>query len=375
MRGSDALFVLIASAIGCSSAVADKPSAPTSSRAPYEMAAPSPHAIEISVDPRPAREILESLSRPRFESSDVKVLEDLPAVRMAIGDSGRSAEIFERDFASAFDASARTAVFDFHTIRDRRERWKALLEALESRRAEIARVAARRAAALIPPDRPVRLRVEASVSFGLAGLADHLVGSGFDRREILIIDLARTLGDSEGESLDGQLSRVTRLIAGETYRQGWNLYRQSSPSWNHADPSLGEMDLLLRSVAESGPVWLFTIDENFFPLSVWLKEPMKRAIEDFNRRADRVAEAQGNLEARVEMTAEMRRPEFRRRLAGPAGAFLTDAVVQTLGLDAFQIAMAKGPRAFFEAYDRASQANRALIPLPKSVRERLNHVS
>ncbi|HKD19230.1 MAG TPA: hypothetical protein VKG23_15365, partial [Thermoanaerobaculia bacterium] len=49
--------------------------------------------------------------------------------------------------------------------------------------------------------------------------------------------------------------------------------------------------------------------------------------------------------------------------------FLSDGIVQVLGIAAFRTALSAGPRAFFEAYDRASQ-NRGsgLIPLSKTIR-------
>jgi hypothetical protein len=59
-------------------------------------------------------------------------------------------------------------------------------------------------------------------------------------------------------------------------------------------------------------------------------------------------------------------------VAAPAGAFLADGIVQTLGLDAYRTALAGGPRMFFEAYDRAAaQKGRALIPLAKVIRDDL----
>ena len=69
------------------------------------------HAIAIDV--RAAREILESLSRPHWDPQDAKLLEDLPAVHLAIQDSTRAPDVFERDFAAAFDETSRASVFDF----------------------------------------------------------------------------------------------------------------------------------------------------------------------------------------------------------------------------------------------------------------------
>ncbi len=366
------LLLLAALAGACASASGSKtPAAAPTQKAPYDAAPAAAHAIELEIDTRAAREILESLSRPRLDTQDPKLLEDLPAVRLAIQDSQRGPDVFERDFAAAFDETSRTSVFDFHTIRQERDRWRVLLDAVASREKDLVRLAARRAAALLPGDRAVSAKVQVYFSFGLAGLADHLVLANSGGRDILVVDLARALGESTGEPLDSQISRLARLAAGEAFRQAWAIYRRDSPSWRGTRPETAPIDLLLHSVAEAGPAALFAVDENFFPLSVWLKAPMKRTLEELNNRAERFAKAQESLETRVELTTELRRPEFVRQLAGPSGAFLADAVVQMSGLDALRAALQNGPRAFFRAYERAWQADKSLVPLTHAILERL----
>lgn len=366
-----ALLLLVALAGACASAPPGKtPAAAAAPRAPYDAAPAAAHAIELQVDVRAAREILESLSRPRPDPQDPKLLEDLPAVRLAIQDSQRAPEVFERDFAAAFDETSRAAVFDFRGVRQERERWRVLLEAVVSREKDLVKLAAQRAAALLPGDRAVSARVRIYFSFGIAGLADHLVQTT-GGQDIMVVDLARALGETTGEPLESQISRLARLAAGEAFRQAWAIYRRDSPAWRGGRTETAPIDLLLRSVAEAGPAALFAVDENFFPLSEWLKTPMKRTVEDLNRRAERFARAQENLEARVELTTELKRPEFARQVAGPSGAFLADAISQKSGLDALRAALQHGPRAFFQAYEKACQADKGLIPLTHAILERL----
>jgi hypothetical protein len=306
--------------------------------------------------------------------SDVKILEDQPAIHLSIEDSGRPAEVYERDFAAAFDEQSRAAVFDFRSIRQARDRWQALAGAVASRRDEIARLASRRAASLLPADRAVTANLRVYLIFGLAGLSDHLIVRRAEE-EVMVIDILRALGDSEGEPLDSQVSRLARLIAGAAFREAWDVYRSESAAWKGADASLGQLEPLLKAVAAAGPASLYAIDENFFPLFVWLKDPMRRAVDDFNRRAERLAESRENLERRLELVAEMRRPEFVRRVAGPDGAFLTDAVFQSSGIEELRASLARGPRAFFEAYDKAAQTNKDLIALAKPIRDQLHAAS
>jgi hypothetical protein len=371
MSGRLPLLLLLCA--GCVARTATPPdkAIPSASRAPYESAPTATHTVEVEVDGRAAREILATLARPHYEPADAKRLEDLPAVRLTIRDSGRTAESFERDLAAAFVEESRPAVFDFGPIRKGRERWGVLLEAIAARERELVRMASDRARALLPADRALSLRMKVFLSFGLAGLADHLLVTTPEGQEVMIVDLARALGEAEEEPVPAQLERVARLIAGEAFRRAWSDYRRGHPSWSRSPAALGPVAPLIRIVAEAGPVAIFFVDENFFPLSVWLKEPMKRNLDELNRTAERLITAEGDLDQRVTLAAEIQRPEFSRRLAGPAGAFLADGIFQVSGIDALRAALAGGPRAFFEAYDRAAQQDRNLLPLSREIRDRL----
>jgi hypothetical protein len=373
MRGRAALLFLAASAaLRCGSSAPPSAGPATAKyRAPYEAPPAGRHSIEIRVDSRAAHDLFAFLTRPAFDAEEAKAIEALPAVRLSVQDSGRTLETFDRDLAAAFDEQVRSGVFDLHPIRTGRARWEGLLAALPSREADLARMAAERAAALLPADRAVSARLQVLLSFGLAGLADHLVVVGSDGNEAMIVDLSRALGESASETVDNQIERLARLVAGEAFRQAWYNYRSESPAWAHRDPSLGELAPLLQQVTEQGPLSLFHVDENFFPLSVWLKEPMKRSIADLIRTAERLVESEKDLEKRMALMAEIQRPEFAQRVAGPAGAFLCDGIIQNSGLDAFRAALAGGPKAFFTAYDQAQRKSRDLIPLSPVIRERL----
>lgn len=363
------LLAALVTAAGCASAPPGA-TVPAQAQVPYATS-PSPHNLEIRVDSRAAREILAALSRPAYESADAATLQSLPAIRLAIQDASRNAEIFERDFAAAFGEQAKAAVFDFRGVRAERERWSKLLETISSGETELVRRAGESAATLLPDDRPISLQLQVLLSFGLGGLADHVLVPAEDGRYVMIVDLARALGDSTSEPPENQRSRLSRLIAGGAYRQAWSAYREGSPAWQKPDPRLGQIEPLLRVVAEAGPVALFSVDENFFPLSVWLKEPMKRNLGELNRMAELLSNPETDLDHRMNMTAEIRRPEFSRRLAGPSGAFLSDVIIQSDGVPAFRKALAAGPRAFFAAYDRAAESQRDLIALSRVIQERV----
>jgi hypothetical protein len=341
--------------------------------APYDAAPAAADTLSVRLDVTAAREILALLSRPRFDAEAAKALEELPAVRAAIKESNRPAEVFERDLGAAFDEQTRITMFDFRRIREDRGRWADLLAMIGTRQAELTRLATNRARALLPSDRPVTVGGTVFLTFGLPGRADHVAvpapeGSGW----AMVADLARLLTDAQSSPPAEQIKHLSRLMAAEVYRQAWAQYRAGSPAWQKRDPALGQIEPLLRLVAETGPAAIYSVDENFFPLSVWLKQPMKEDIDELNRVADRLSSAEGDLDARMEIAAEIQKPDFAASVAGPAGAFIADGIIQVLGLDAYRAALAGGPLAFFEAYDKASQQkSRGLVPLSKAIRERL----
>ena len=334
------------------------------------QAAAAPTAIEIRVDSRAARELLATLARSKWEPTDAKLLEDMPAIALAIRDSSRSTEVFERDLKAAYETETRVAVFDFRAVREARTRWEALLFAIAPREADLARMAQVKAAAQLPGDRPAGARLDVYLSFGVAGLADHVVARRPEGGEVMVVDLARALGDSEGEPLESRLGRLARLIAGEAFRQAWSVYRAGSPAWG-SHPELGHLEPLVRIVAEAGPVAVFSVDEAFFPLSTWLKDLQKKAMANLEHSSEEVVASETELEKRVEILSELKRPDFARRIAAPAGMFMADGIRQAAGPDGLKAALSGGPRSFFEAYDRASQKSKELVPLPKLIREKL----
>jgi hypothetical protein len=326
---------------------------------------------------RAAREILALLSEASFSSAAAKQLETLPAVELAIADSSRPPETFERDLAAAFDDQARVAIFDFRRIREGRSRWQDLLGLISSREAELTRMSSERARALIPPDRTISVTLPFYLTFGLASRADHIALPGAGGAEWgVVIDLSRALADTEASSPAEQIKQLARLMAAEAYQRAWAQYRADSPAWQKHDSALGQLEPLVRIVAEAGPVALYNVDENFFPLSVWLKGPMKTSIDELNRVADQLVSTEGELDQRMAIAGEIKKPEFVSGIAGPAGAFLADGIIQTHGIDAYRTALSQGPSAFFEAYDKAAdQQGKALIPLSKAIQDRLAGLS
>ena len=343
------------------------------SRAPYDGPPTQNVAVTVNLDLQAARDLLALLSAPQLDPERARALEALPAVQVAIRESRRPAEVFEKDLASAFDDKARPTVFDFHRIREESSRWKPLLETIAAREADLTKMASDRARALMPGDRPIAVTEAIFLTFGLPGRADHVaVPSPDGANWYVVVDLARALADEQGSAPSDQVKHLARLMAGEAYQRAWAEYRAGSAAWQKRDASLGQLEPLMRRVAESGPIALYSVDENFFPLAEWLRQPMRTSIDDLNRYADHLMAKGQDLDARMEIAAEIQKPEFTSNLAGPAGAFLSDGIVQGLGLDAYRAALAAGPRAFFEAYDRASQKKGSgLIPLAKPIREQL----
>src|SRR5262249_2322410 len=158
-------------------------------------------------------------------------------------------EVFERDLRAAFDTETRVAVFDFRSVRDARAKGEAFVSAIVPKEAERGRQAVARATAILPSDRRAGMRLDAYLSFGVPGLADHPGAKEPAGRTIWVVALARVLGESDAEPLASRVTRVARLMAGEAFRQAWHVYRVGSPAWNRPDPGLGQLEPLFRVVA------------------------------------------------------------------------------------------------------------------------------
>ena len=222
-----AVGALLLSAAGCATAPLPGPAPGGGSRAPYDAPPASKSEILVTLDLRAARSILAVLSNAHFEPAEGKLLESLPAVRLAIRDSSRPPETFERDLAAAFDEQTRIAMFDFRKIRDERARWDALLSTLSSREDELTLQASTRAAALLPADHPVRATAAIALTFGLPGRADHLVAPSEGSETVTVFDLARALSDDEASASNVQIEHLSRLMASEAYQR--RLGRSTAP--------------------------------------------------------------------------------------------------------------------------------------------------
>ena len=98
---------------------------------------------------------------------------------------------------------------------------------------------------------------------------------------------------------------------------------------------------------------------------------MQRSMNDLNRMGERLLEAENDLDIRIALTAEVKRPDFIRRVAAPAGAYMEDGILQVFGIDGLRSALAAGPLGFFQEYERATQQNRDLPLLAKAIVQRL----
>jgi hypothetical protein len=72
------------------------------------------------------------------------------------------------------------------------------------------------------------------------------------------------------------------------------------------------------------------------------------------------------------MQSEIKKLDFARRTAGPAGAFLADGILQSSGIEGLRTALRNGPKAFFAAYIAAAQKDRNLIPLSPAIEKQIH---
>ena len=187
------------------------------------------------------------------------------------------------------------------------------------------------------------------------------------------MDLSRALSDVQSSPPTEQITHLSRLMASEAYRRAWAEYRAGSPAWQRRDGSLGQLEPLMHRVAEAGPVAIYGVDENFFPLAVWLKQSMRENLDELNRVADRLDVGRGR--ARSADGHRRRDPEagvHGDASRGRPARFWPTGSSRRLGLDAYREALAGGPRAFFVAYGKAAdKKGSGLMPLGKAIREQL----
>ncbi len=337
--------------------------------APYEAEPSAADKVRVKVDFTAVEQILDAISQAKPKPGDGPALRALPAVRDQITESGKDASDWDRDFANAFSEDSRPSSFDLRSIRLDRDRWRVALAGLHADGDKISRLAARRAAALLPGDVPVELDADVELTFAMAGLEDHAVANTGENRIRILIDVGHTVSTSTGDSPAERSDALARLIAGETFRAAWDRYRASSPGWQK--PAGGALEPLARAVTISAPVALFAFDRNFFPLAQWLHDPMLGSIDALNHAAAALLDPKTDLGARAETLTALRRPGLRGDPAVGAGAFLADGVFQRLGRDELLRALAAGPTGLFVAYIRASGKGSNLPPLSEVLRKHI----
>jgi hypothetical protein len=338
--------------------------------APYDAPPAARGRIRIHFDFSAADQILEAVSSAKFDPVAAGQLQANSAIAAAIQSSGKPAAEFAHDLEGTFEADSRPQTFDLRSIRIDRNRWKIAVEGLKLEAEKLAVRSGDRAETLLPADVPFELTSEIEITFALPGLEDHLVLRDGERRLRVVVDLARAITlSSEGIAAE-RADSLSRLAAGETFRAAWDLYRKSTEAWQKPNPG-NPVDVLSRAVCSVGPVALFAFDRNFFPLGVWLREPMIRALDAFNQEGRALLDPKTELDKRAELISSLRRGGLRPDPALSAGAFLADGVYQNLGADGLRKALAGGPQGLLEAYNAVAGKKSGLPPFAEPIQKQL----
>ena len=338
--------------------------------APYDAPPPTKGRIRVRFDFSGAEQILEAVSAPKFDAVAAAQIATNPAIAAAIRTSGRPEAEFAHDLEGTFETESRPQTFDLRSIRLDRERWKIALAGLKLEAEKLAARSGERAETMIPGDVPIELSSTIEITFALPGLEDHLVLRDGQHRVRVIVDLARAVTLSSESATEERSDSLSRLAAGETFRAAWDLYRQSSPAWQK--PGAGNpIDLLARAVSSVAPVALFAFDHNFYPLGVWLREPMMHAVDSLNQEGRTLLDPKTELDKRAELLSSLRRGGLRPDPALGAGAFLADGVYQNLGADGLRQALSAGPQGLLVAYNSVAGKKSGLPPLSEPIQKQL----
>lgn len=358
------MVTLVVMSIGTSAR--GKGTEPTFGRAPYDGATPASGKVSVAVSFSAAQQILAALAKENLTPGDAGKLLALDAVRREVQDSGKPESEWISDFAEAFSDQSHPVTFDLRTIRQEKDVWAPRLQALAALAPRIEAETARRVSAMLPSDGTPSVSATVEMTFGLSGLADHLMFTDGRNRVLIVVDLSRATSASPGTTPAEIAGALSRLAAQETFRRAWQIYRQSSPGWNGPE-TMGPLSSLAKAVTIAAPIGLYSYDKDFFPLSSWLHDPMIRAIDAFNRVAGILIDPKTPLDRRAEILSGVEQGELQTGPALAAGAFFADGIYERLGHTALLKALAGGPQAFFQAYARAVGKKNDLPPLSDDV--------
>lgn len=355
-------FVLSALLAAALSSAPARAAVPSIMSPPFDVSVPSGHAVEMTVETRPAREILAVLGAGPDAPAALERLRSSRAVRLAFAKAPGGPEGLYGRLASAAAGRPDPAM---KALSEGAARYRVILDAIDTAGPSGAGLEARRLASLLPAEPRVSGRFVVVPAFGLSSFTE--VATLVDgETTYLVADVVRLLRDQQGAVADTEMTlRVLRACTAEAWRILFERAVRPRPGWAPPAPGAGESSfgvLLDHTVAE-GPAILFLLPDEFYPLSAVLEEPIGRAFGRWNEAAATLLDPKVKPDRKEMLLAEAAgKDDFWARYDAIVGAQVADSVLRLAGREAWTKALAEGPRAVLSLYLKLSSDKAAGLP-------------
>jgi hypothetical protein len=361
-------FLRVVAAVAALAAGRLAAQAPPSARQagpPFDLAAPTPHRLSITIDTAPARDVVALLAGAPDAPGNLRRLRASAHATAAIRAEGLSPDDFYGRLVSTIAGTPDPLLSTFAA---KIPYFTRVLDAIEADGTPGAVLEARRIASLLPTKTPITAAIVLVPFFGVSGFAE-VAGVRDGDTLVLAADLPRLTGDLTSAPVPREvLLKVLRAAAAEAWRTLFDAHVRKAPAW--PDEKSADFDTLLSRTAAEGPPTLFLIPDDFFPIVPLLEEPIARAYARWNRAADLLVEGRKKDSERQELLASAGKGDFWSRYPAIVGAQITDALLHFAGREKYLAALEAGPRAVLALYLEVTKGKR-LPAFSKSAKKAL----
>ena len=326
---------------------------------PLKLTDRTPHDLAMRVETTLARDLVTVLEGGTEAPEALRRLRASPIVGKALEAEKNSPEQF---FGRLVGATAGVTDRIFTPLAASTGPLRALLDAFDVDGKPAASILGKRIALLLPPEPALKVRMTVVPFFGISAFREIVpVRDGDDLW--LFADLALVL--EGGATPSPKRETILKSLRGAA-AEGWRaLFDAGGRGKGWEEPKAPGFTALLRQTVLEGPLTLFLVPDDFFPLDVVLAEPIARAFDRWNRAVALLTDPKRGDRDRAAVLVEGRRGEFWGRFPAVAGLQMSDALLRLAGREAFLAALAAGPREVASLYVAATKKER----LPQIGRE------
>jgi len=355
----------LASGLASGSFAAPAPSAAQAAGPPFDLSAPTPHRLSLTIDTAPARNVLALLAGAPDAPASLRRLKASANATAAIRAEGLSPDDFYGRLVSTVAGTPDPLLSTFIA---KSPYFSRVLDAVEAEGLPAAGLVGRRIASLLPTTTPITATIVLVPFFGVSGFAE-VAGARDGETLVLAADLPRLTGDLGSAPMPRELLlKMLRAASAEAWRALFDAHVRKAPAW--PDERAADFDTLLARTAAEGPPTLFLIPDDFFPIVPLLEEPIARAYARWNHAADVLVEGKRKVSERQEIFANAAKGDFWTRYPAIVGAQITDALLRFAGRERYLSALETGPRAVLSLYLEVMKGKR--VPeLSKAARKAL----